>query len=67
MSCRTLVALAASIVISFGCLATISTDALARAAPITGGAVAHHGGAYSGPSAGRGVAVGVGAAAAARR
>jgi hypothetical protein len=63
MSRRTIVALAASVFISIGCIATISTDAFARAAPVSGGTAVHHDGVYRGAAVRRGVAVGVGAAA----
>lgn len=76
MSRRTIVSVAASIVIGIGCIATISTDALAfrgggRAgvgrAGVYHGGVRHggvyRGGVYRGAAVRRGVAVGVGAAA----
>ena len=61
MPCRTIFALVASVVVGIGCIATISTDAFARAAPVTHGATVQEG--HRGASAGRGVATGVGAAA----
>lgn len=76
MSRRTIIALAASAVIGMGCLATVSTDALARGARVGAGA-GHYGAGVGRPGVGvgapgvgvarapvrRGVAVGVGAAA----
>jgi hypothetical protein len=66
MSRRTIISLAASIIIGIGCIATISTDAFAyrgggRAGVYHGGV--HRGGVYRGAAVRRGVAVGVGAAA----
>jgi hypothetical protein len=71
MSRRTIISLAASVIIGIGCIATISTDAFAyrgggragvgRAGAYHGGV--HHGGVYRGAVVRRGVAVGVGAAA----
>ena len=71
MSRRTIISIAASVIIGIGCIATVSTDALAyrgggragvgRAGAYHGGV--HHGGVYRGAAVRRGVAVGVGAAA----
>jgi hypothetical protein len=66
MSRRTIISVAASIIIGIGCIATISTDAFAyrgggRAGVYHGGV--HRGGVYRGAAVRRGVAVGVGAAA----
>ena len=70
MSRRTIFSLVASVIIGIGCVATISTDALAyrvgrvgvgRAGVYHGGA--YRGGVYRGSAVRRGVAVGVGAAA----
>lgn len=71
MSRRTIISVAASVIIGVGCIATISTDAFAyrgggRAGVHRGGV--HHGGVYRGgvyrgAAVRRGVAVGVGAAA----
>ena len=66
MSRRTIASVAASVIIGFGCIATISTDAFAyrgggRAG--VGRAGVYHGGVYRGAAVRRGVAVGVGAAA----
>ena len=71
MSRRTIISLAASVIIGIGCIATISTDAFAyrgggrvgvgRVGVHHGGI--HHGGVYRGAVVRRGVAVGVGAAA----
>lgn len=66
---RTLVSIAATIVLSVACIATISTDAFAyrrgvgvgRAGVYHGGV--YRGGVYRGAAVRRGVAVGVGAAA----
>src|SRR6476646_8493132 len=69
MSHRTIISLAASVIIGIGCIATISTDAFAyRGGRVgVGRAGVYHGGAYRGAYRGaavrRGVAVGVGAAA----
>jgi len=69
MSHRTLIALAASAVIGIGCIAMISTDALARGGRGAGagraGVGVHHGGVHHVGVAPvrRGVAVGVGDAA----
>ena len=77
MSRRTLMSLAASAIVGIVLIATISTDAFARrgggggraGAGIHHGGVhhgaVHHGGVYRGAAVRRGVAVGVGAAAAA--
>ena len=71
MSRRSIVSLAASAIIGIGCIAMISTDAFAyrggRAGVHRGGAYhggVHRGGVYRGAPIARGVAVGVGAAAA---
>ena len=69
MSRRTLISLAASVIVGIACLATISTDAFAyrrgvgvgRAGVYHGGV--YRGGVYRGAAVRRGVAVGVGAAA----
>ena len=69
MSRRTIVSLAASVIVGLACIATISTDAFAyrrgvgvgRAGVYHGGV--YRGGAYRGAAVRRGVAVGVGAAA----
>ena len=71
MSRRTIISVAASVIIGIGCIATISTDAFAyrgggragigRAGVYHGGV--YRGGAYRGAAVRRGVAVGVGAAA----
>jgi hypothetical protein len=69
MSRRTIVSLAASVIVGIACIATISTDAFAyrrgvgvgRAGVYHGGV--YRGGAYRGAAVRRGVAVGVGAAA----
>ncbi len=69
MSRRTLISLAASVIVGIACLATISTDAFAyRRGVGVGRAGVHHGGVYRGgvyrgAAVRRGVAVGVGAAA----
>ena len=70
MTRRTIVSLAAAVVIGIGSIATISTDAFAYRGGRAGvgrvgvhhGGV-HHGGVYRGAAVRRGVAVGVGAAA----
>ena len=62
MSSRTIISLAASVIIGIGCVATISTDAFAYRAGV-GRAGVYHGGVYRGAAVRRGVAVGVGAAA----
>ena len=71
MSRRSIISLAASVIIGIGCIAMISTDAFAyrgggragvhRAGAYHGGV--HRGGVYRGAPVARGVAVGVGAAA----
>ena len=61
MSRRTIISVAASIIIGIGCIATISTDAFAYRGG--GRAGVYHGGVYRGAAVRRGVAVGVGAAA----
>lgn len=69
MSRRTIVSLAASVIIGIACIATISTDAFAyrRGVGAYHGGVhrggVYHGGVYRGAAVRRGVAVGVGAAA----
>ena len=64
MSSRTIVSLAASVIVSIACIATIATDAFAyRRGVGVGRAGVHHGGVYRGAAVRRGVAVGVGAAA----
>jgi hypothetical protein len=64
MSRRTIVSLAASVIIGIACIATISTDAFAyRRGVGVGRAGVYHGGVYRGAAVRRGVAVGVGAAA----
>jgi len=69
MSRRTLVSLAATVVVGVTCLATVSTDAFAyRRGAAVGRTGVYHGGAYRagvyrGAAVRRGVAVGVGAAA----
>lgn len=77
MSHRTIVSLAASVILSLACIATISTDAFAyRRGVGVGRAGVHHGGVhrgvyrgayragvYRGAAVRRGVAVGAGAAA----
>ena len=73
MSRRTIVSLAASVIISIACIATISTDAFAyrrgvgvgRAGVYHGGVhrAVYRGGVYRGAAVRRGLAVGVGAAA----
>jgi hypothetical protein len=65
MSRRTIISVAASVIISIGCIATISTDATAyyrRGVGVYHGGV-YRGGVYRGAAVRRGVAVGVGAAA----
>jgi hypothetical protein len=68
MSRRTIISLAASVIIGIAGIATVSTDAyayrgggVARAGVYHGGV--HRGGVYRGAAVRRGVAVGVGAAA----
>ena len=69
MSRRTLISVAASVIVGIACIATISTDAFAyrrgvgvgRAGVYHGGV--YRGGVYRGAAVRRGVAVGVGAAA----
>jgi hypothetical protein len=69
MSRRPLISLAASVIVGFACIATISTDAFAyrRGAGVGRAGVYHggvyRGGVYRGAAVRRGVAVGVGAAA----
>ena len=73
MSRRTLISLAASVIVGIACVATISTDAFAyrrgvgvgRAGVYHGGVhrAVYRGGVYRGAAVRRGVAVGVGAAA----
>jgi hypothetical protein len=64
MSRRTIVSLAASVIIGIACIVTISTDAFAyRRGVGVGRAGVYHGGVYRGAAVRRGVAVGVGAAA----
>ena len=67
MSSRTIIPLAASVIIGIGCVAAISTDAFAYRAGVGRAGVAragvYHGGVYRGAAVRRGVAVGVGAAA----
>src|ERR1700675_5041579 len=74
MSRRTLISLAASVIVGIACIATISTDAFAyrrgvgvgRAGVYHGGVYrggVYRGGVYRGAAVRRGVAVGVGAAA----
>jgi len=67
MSRRTIVLVAASLIIGIGCIATVSTDAFAYRAGVARAGVYHggvyHGGVYRGAAVRRGVAVGVGAAA----
>src|SRR5271170_913846 len=65
MSRRTTISLVASVIISIGCIATISTDASAyyrRGGGVYHGGV-YRGGVYRGAAVRRGVAIGVGAAA----
>jgi len=70
MSHRSIISIAASVIIGIGCVATVSTDALAyRGGRVGVGRVGvHHAGVYRGAPVRRGVragvAVGVGAAAA---
>ena len=68
MSRRTIVSLAASIIVGIACIATVSTDAFAYRAGVgragVGRAGVHHGGVHHGAAVRRGVAVGAGAAAA---
>jgi len=72
MSRRTIIALAASVILGIGCIAAVSTDALARGGRGGGGhaGVGHAGVGHAGVGrvgvapVRRGVAVGVGAAAA---
>ena len=69
MSRRTLISLAASVIVGIACIATVSSDAFAyrrgvgvgRAGVYHGGV--YRGGVYRGAALRRGVAVGVGAAA----
>jgi len=69
MSSRIIVSLAASVIVSFVCIATISTDAFAWRRGVGVGRVGgyhsgiYRGGVYRGAAYRRGVAVGVGAAA----
>ena len=64
MSHRTIISLAASVIVGIACIATISTDAFAyRRGVGVGRAGVYHGGVYRGAAVRRGVAVGVGAAA----
>jgi hypothetical protein len=69
MSSRIIVSLAASVIVSIVCLATISTDAFAYRRGVGVGRVGgyhggvYRGGVYRGAAVRRGVAVGVGAAA----
>jgi len=65
MSHRSIISIAASVIIGVACVATVSTDALAyRGGRVGVGRVGvHHAGVYRAPVR-RGVAVGVGAAAA---
>jgi hypothetical protein len=64
MSHRTIVSLAASVIVGIACIATISTDAFAyRRGVGVGRAGVYRGGVYRGAAVRRGVAVGVGAAA----
>jgi hypothetical protein len=69
MSRRTLISLAASVIVGIACVATISTDAFAYRRGVgvgrvgVGRAGVYHGGVYRGAAVRRGVAVGVGAAA----
>lgn len=69
MSRRTLISLAASVIVGIACIATISTDAFAyRGVGVgrvgVGRVGVYRGGVYRGAAVRRGVAVGVGAAAA---
>lgn len=69
MSHRSIISVAASVIIGIACVATVTTDAFAyRRGVGVGRAGVHHGGAYRagvyrGAAVRRGVAVGVGAAA----
>jgi hypothetical protein len=72
MSRRTLISLAASVIVGIACIATISTDAFAYRRGVgrvgvgrvgVGHVGVYRGGAYRGAAVRRGVAVGVGAAA----
>ncbi len=69
MSRRTLISLAASVIVGIACIATISTDAFAYRRGVGVGRVGvgrvgvYRGGVYRGAALRRGVAVGVGAAA----
>ena len=63
MSRRTIISLAASIIVGIACIATVSTDAFAYRAGV-GRAGVHHDGVHHGAAVRRGVAVGAGAAAA---
>jgi hypothetical protein len=67
MSRRTLISLAASLIVGIACIATISTDAFAYRRGVGRVGVYHggvyRGGVYRGAAVRRGVAVGVGAAA----
>ena len=64
MSRRTLISLAATVIVGIVCIATISTDAFAyRRGVGVGRAGVYHGGVYRGAAVRRGAAVGVGAAA----
>jgi hypothetical protein len=68
MSRRTIISLAAPIIVGIACIATVSTDAFAYRAGVgragVGRAGVHHGGVHHGAAVRRGVAVGAGAAAA---
>ena len=61
MSRRTIISLAASIIVGIACIATVSTDAFAYRAGV-GRAGVHRGGVHHGAAVRRGVAVGAGAA-----
>jgi hypothetical protein len=69
MSRRTIVSLAASVIVGIACVATISTEAFAYRRGVGVGRVGgyhggvYRGGVYRGAAVRRGVAVGVGAAA----
>ena len=69
MSRRTLISLAASVIVGIACIATISTDAFAYRRGVGVGRVGvyhggvYRGGVYRGAAVRRGVAVGAGAAA----
>jgi hypothetical protein len=71
MSRRTLISLAASVIVGIACIATISTDAFAYRRGVGVGRVGvgrvgvYRGGVYRGAAVRRGVAVGVGAVGAA--